>query len=99
MLDLAKLSTEARNPETMNLDQMTPLEIAEAMNREDARAVASVTEVLPQVAQAIEWATASLRAGGRIISTWAPAPAAVWAFSTPLSTRRRLAYRPIWWSA
>lgn len=67
MLDLAKLSTETRNPETMNLDQMTPLEIAEAMNREDARAVASVTEVLPQVAQAIEWATASLRAGGRII--------------------------------
>ena len=67
MLDLAKLSTEARNPETMNLDQMTPLEIAEAMNREDVRAVASVTEVLPQVAQAIEWATASLRAGGRII--------------------------------
>ncbi len=52
MLDLAKLSTETRNPETMNLDQMTPLEIAEAMNREDARAVASVTEVLPQVAQA-----------------------------------------------
>ena len=67
MLDLAKLSTETRNPETMNLDQMTPLEITEAMNREDARAVASVTEVLPQVAQAIEWATASLRAGGRII--------------------------------
>lgn len=67
MLDLAKLSTETRNPETMNLDQMTPLEIAEAMNREDARAVASVTEVLPQIAQAIEWATASLRAGGRII--------------------------------
>lgn len=67
MLDLAKLSTETRNPETMNLDQMAPLEIVEAMNREDARAVASVTEVLPQIAQAIEWATASLRAGGRII--------------------------------
>ena len=79
MLDLAKLPTEARNPETMNLDQMTPLEIAEAMNREDARAVASVTEVLPQVAQAIEWATASLRAGGRIIYMDA-GTSAVWAF-------------------
>lgn len=94
MLDLAKLPTEAHNPETMNLDQMTPLEIAEAMNREDARAVASVTEVLPQVAQAIEWATASLRAGGRIIYMGAGTSGRL-DVSTPLSARRRLAYRPI----
>lgn len=67
VVDLSKLSTEARNPETMNLDQMTPLEIATAMNREDAKAVASVGEVLPQIAQAIEWATSALESGGRII--------------------------------
>ena len=67
VIDLTKLSTETRNPETMNLDQMTPLEVATAMNREDAKAVASVAEVLPQVAQAIEWATAALADGGRII--------------------------------
>ena len=66
-IDLSKLSTEARNPETMNLDQMTPLEIATTMNREDAKAVASVTEVLPQIAQAIAWATEALKSGGRII--------------------------------
>lgn len=51
----------------MGLDQMTPFEIAEAMNREDAGAVASITEVLPQVAQAIAWATEALEAGARII--------------------------------
>lgn len=66
-VDLSKLSTEARNPETMELDQMTPLEIATTMNREDAKAVASITEVLPQVAQAITWATEALESGGRII--------------------------------
>lgn len=67
MLDLTKLSTEARNPATMDLDQMTPLEIARVMNAEDAKAVASITGVLPQVATAIEWATKALCAGGRII--------------------------------
>lgn len=67
MLDLAKLSTEARNPATMDLDRMDPMEIATAMNQEDVHAVASVSEVLPQVAQAIEWATEALQVGGRII--------------------------------
>ncbi len=67
MLDLTKLSTEARNPDSMNLDVMSPLEIVTLMNHEDARAVASVTEVLPQVATAIEWATEALRSGGRIV--------------------------------
>lgn len=67
MLDLTKLSTETRNPRTMDLDEMSPLEIVTAMNREDARAVASIEPMLPQIAQAIEWGTAALEAGGRII--------------------------------
>lgn len=67
MIDLTRLSTETRNPQTMDLDQMTPLQIAIAMNREDAKAVASVTEVLPQIAKAIEWAAEALRCGGRIV--------------------------------
>lgn len=67
MIDLTKLSTEMRNPETMDLDEMSPLQIAQAMNREDARAVAAVTEVLPQVATAIEWAAAAVSAGHRLI--------------------------------
>ena len=67
MLDLSKLTTEARNPETMHLDEMTPLEIARAMNREDAHVIEAISAELPHIAQAIEWATESLRAGGRII--------------------------------
>lgn len=67
MLDLSVLVTESRNRETMNLDQMQPLEIAAVMNREDQKAVAAVGEVLPQIAQAITWCTESLSMGGRII--------------------------------
>ena len=67
MLDLSKLTTEQRNPDTMELDTFTPLQIAQAMNAEDARAIDAVKQVLPQVAIAIEWASEALRAGGRIL--------------------------------
>ncbi|SEU07083.1 N-acetylmuramic acid 6-phosphate etherase [Lacrimispora sphenoides] len=67
MIDLSVLTTESRNPDTMNLDEMTPLQIAAVMNQEDEKAVKAVEEVLPQIATAIEWATDSLKAGGRII--------------------------------
>ena len=37
MLDLSKLTTESRNPDTIALDEMTPLEIARTMNQEDEK--------------------------------------------------------------
>lgn len=67
MVDLTKLSTETRNPNTMELDQMTPLEIARAMNKEDAGVAEAIKAVLPHVATAIEWCTEGLKQGGRII--------------------------------
>ena len=67
MLDLSHLSTEARNPRTMHLDQMSPRELAGVMNDEDGRVVQAVHAVLDQVAQAIAWATQALREGGRIV--------------------------------
>ena len=35
-LNLEKMTTEQRNPDTMNLDEMTTLQIVTEMNREDA---------------------------------------------------------------
>ncbi len=67
MIDLSKLTTESRNPDTMKLDQMTPYEIACVMNREDEKVVKAIKEVIPQIATAIEWAAQSLKNGGRII--------------------------------
>ncbi len=65
-LNLNQMTTESRNPDTMNLDAMSPLEIVTAMNREDAKVPAAITPVLPQIAQAVEWAIASLEGGGRV---------------------------------
>lgn len=67
MVDLSHLTTEQRNTATLDLDTFTPLEIAQAMNAEDAHAIAAVGRVLPQVAQAIQWAADALTAGGRIV--------------------------------
>lgn len=66
-LDLNHMSTETRNPNTMDLDMMSPLELVTAMNREDAKVPQSIAPALPQIAQCVTWAIASIEAGGRII--------------------------------
>lgn len=67
MLDLTKLTTEQRNPKTMELDSFSPIEIARVMNEENTNVIKAIDEVLPQVASTIEWAGEALNAGGRII--------------------------------
>ena len=67
MVDLSKLTTERRNPRTMELDTFSALEIATVMNSEDNNVVKGVEEVLPEIAQAITWAAEALAQGGRII--------------------------------
>lgn len=67
MLELNKLTTESRNPDTVKLDTMTPLEIASVMNREDENVVIGIREVLPAVATAIEWTREAFERGGRLI--------------------------------
>lgn len=66
-LTLDNLLTEARNPQTMELDSMTPLEIVSAMNREDARVPESIRPQLPNIARCVAWATEAIRSGGRLI--------------------------------
>ena len=65
-LNLDKMSTETRNPATMDLDQMTPLEIVTAMNREDAKVPEAIRPQLPKIAEAVQWAIDALNDGGRV---------------------------------
>ena len=67
MIDLAKLTTESRNPRTMNLDEISPLQLVSVMNQEDLCVVSAVKAVLSQVATAVQWAKEALEAGGRLI--------------------------------
>jgi N-acetylmuramic acid 6-phosphate etherase len=64
---VAAPATEGINPATADLDCLTPLEIARAINAEDARVAAAVERELPRIAAAMEQIAARLRRGGRLV--------------------------------
>src|ERR1700758_2105752 len=61
------LETEARNPASTNLDELTSLEIVRLMNAEDARIIPAVASQAEAIARAIEVIADRLRAGGRLV--------------------------------
>lgn len=61
------LQTEARNPASTNLDELTPLQLVQLMNREDSRVITAVASQAERIAQAIEVIAERLRAGGRLL--------------------------------
>lgn len=66
-LNLKNMSTETRNQNTMNLDTMSALEIVTVMNQEDRKIPQAIEPALGAIAQCVQWTTASVEAGGRII--------------------------------
>lgn len=67
MIDLSKMATETRNSNTMNLDEMSALEIVTVMNKEDANVPKALESVLPQIAKAVDFAKEAFMSGGRLI--------------------------------
>ena len=63
---LEGLSTETRNPETMNLDEMTSLEIVKAMNIEDSKVPLVISKLLPEISKVVDIAAETLKNKGRI---------------------------------
>jgi len=61
------LQTEARNPASANLDELSPLELVRLMNAEDAKVVPAVASQAESIARAIEVIADRMRAGGRLI--------------------------------
>lgn len=61
------LETEARNPASERLDELTSVEIVELMNREDAGLAAVVGSQKQSIAQAIDAIAERLAGGGRLI--------------------------------
>ena len=67
-LNLTGMTTEKRNPRTMQLDTMSELEIVTTMNEEDARVPLAIAKKLPQIAQAAHWAAEAFEQGGRLFN-------------------------------
>jgi N-acetylmuramic acid 6-phosphate etherase len=65
-LNLATLTTEARNPRTTNIDQISTLEMVALINQEDQTVPLAVEKELPQIARAIDEIAARFEKGGRL---------------------------------
>lgn len=64
---LTQLVTEQRNPNSMDLDQLSALEIVQLMNNEDKQVPLAIEKCLPQIAQTVEKIVAAFQSGGRLI--------------------------------
>ncbi|WP_318213349.1 N-acetylmuramic acid 6-phosphate etherase [Streptomyces sp. SCL15-6] len=61
------LTTEAFRPELAEIDRMSTLDIARAMNGEDAAVPAAVAARLPEIAAAVDAVAARMSRGGRLV--------------------------------
>ncbi|SEP88733.1 N-acetylmuramic acid 6-phosphate etherase [Virgibacillus subterraneus] len=65
-MELSKLTTEKRNEKSMQLDQMSTMEILKTINDEDQKVAKAVEAVLSKVDKAIEHIYKALADGGRL---------------------------------
>lgn len=64
--DLSLLTTEQRNPATMNMDRMSTSELLKAINEEDKKTAFAVEKVLPDIEAAVELVYQAFLKGGRL---------------------------------
>ena len=64
---LNNLTTEARNPESSEIDSLSALEIVRLINNQDALIAAAVAEEAEPIAKAIDVIADRFRAGGRLL--------------------------------
>lgn len=65
--ELSTLTTEASRLVDGDLDELSTLDLAQSMNREDHKVAAAVAECLPQIAAAVDGIVDRMRRGGRLI--------------------------------
>ena len=66
-MELKELATEKRNENSMNIDQLSTLEMVSVINNEDKKIADAVEVELPNIAKAIDLATERFLKGGRLI--------------------------------
>ncbi|WP_321383157.1 N-acetylmuramic acid 6-phosphate etherase [uncultured Enterococcus sp.] len=66
-MEITKLTTESRNTDSQNIDQLSTLEMIKVINEEDKKVAAAVERVLPDIALAIDAMTERFLADGRLI--------------------------------
>ena len=67
MIDLSKISTEVRNPRSVNFSEMSIRDSIEFMNEEDLNTVECIKNQFDNIEKLIEQTSKALKNGGRII--------------------------------
>lgn len=70
-MNIESLTTETRNMNTMNLDQMSVIEVLKTMNTEDKEVPLAIEKAMPQIESVVYQIVASFQKGGRLIYTGA----------------------------
>lgn len=65
-MDLSRLTTEGRNPNTMDIDTLDTLGILKKINDEDKKVAIAVEKELPYIAKAVDKVVESIKKGGRV---------------------------------
>jgi len=65
--DLKSITTEGQNPNTLNIDLLDSLGVLTKINQEDQTVAGIITNLLPEIAQAVDIIVNAFNAGGRLI--------------------------------
>ncbi|MGE5410393.1 MAG: N-acetylmuramic acid 6-phosphate etherase, partial [Clostridiales bacterium] len=65
--EIANLTTEQRNPNSMDIDARNTAEILQIINNEDKKVPLAVEKELPYIEQAVEVIVKALKEGGRLL--------------------------------
>ncbi|HIE24278.1 MAG TPA: N-acetylmuramic acid 6-phosphate etherase [Candidatus Korarchaeota archaeon] len=64
--ELERLISEKRHPKTINIDELSTIEILKIINEEDKKVAYAIEKVLPEVERAVEEFVRALKSGGRV---------------------------------
>lgn len=66
-IDLSSMITETRNPASVEIDQLSTLEMLRVINQEDQQVALAVGQQLPEIARAVDAIAAAFGKGGRLV--------------------------------
>ncbi|WP_433744318.1 N-acetylmuramic acid 6-phosphate etherase [Falsibacillus pallidus] len=66
-MNLQNIMTEKRNPSTMEIDQLSSMEIIQKINDEDQKVPMAIEAILPVIAKVVDAIVKGMKNGGRLI--------------------------------
>ena len=66
-IDLTKLLTESRNPNSEKIDTLSTIDMLKVINNEDKKVAIAIQETLPEIARVVDAVVQAFQSGGRLI--------------------------------